>query len=276
MERIKRALTEARRERQKLQEGPLALLEDSAARNTTRSDAKRQAPSHYLIWFWGAVATIMTAFTLYILWWPKALDPVESISMSALEVQARKDASIPGKLQVRDTADAAFKQDIESLNVQVNTLTNAIERIEGKIQRMHVRLNTITNTIVARASDTGAADTGTATSKGEQQIAAISTKQLDAVDNTDGISAKQKPEIVKQRGLWVINLASFPTKTAADRFALSAEGKGVPVEQKQVTVKGKEYWRVQATDFPTAKEARSYADTITDKLGLKGVWVSKR
>jgi hypothetical protein len=188
--------------------------------------------------------------------------------------------------QARDSAYEEFKQDIESLNVRVDTLTDSIDRIEKTVQRMYVRVNVMTDSTVAGATDTGvthtettdaeAADTGTAMSEGEQQVEAILTTQSDTGEDLRGISAKQKSTPVKERGPWVINLASFPTKAAADRFAESAQSKGIQTEQTRVIVKGKEYWRIQLTNFPTAKEARSYAGSVKEKLGLKEIWISRR
>ncbi len=77
-------------------------------------------------------------------------------------------------------------------------------------------------------------------------------------------------------GPWVINLVSSPSKSDADRLEEKARSSDIQTQQQQVTVKGKQYWRVQITGFSTAGEARIYADTAMEKLGLKDVWIMKR
>ena len=46
--------------------------------------------------------------------------------------------------------------------------------------------------------------------------------------------------------------------------------------QNRVTVKGREVWRLQISGFATQQEARAYGATVSEKLGLKDVWVFKR
>lgn len=75
---------------------------------------------------------------------------------------------------------------------------------------------------------------------------------------------------------WVINLVSSTRKADADRFEEKARSRDIKTEQQLVTIKGQQYWRVQITGFATAKEARTYADSARDKLGLKDVWITRR
>jgi len=41
-------------------------------------------------------------------------------------------------------------------------------------------------------------------------------------------------------------------------------------------VKGTRYWRVQITGFSTADDAKTYANTAKEQLGLKDAWIMKR
>ena len=105
-------------------------------------------------------------------------------------------------------------------------------------------------------------------SQGAASIAAV-TKPRAAV------SSKQ-PDKHTGEGPWVINLASSPSQADADRFAAKVQSTGIETQQQQVTVKGRQYWRVQTTGFTTTDEARAYAGTVREKLGLQDVWISRR
>lgn len=88
--------------------------------------------------------------------------------------------------------------------------------------------------------------------------------------------ASQDPAPARSDAVWVINLASLPDRTAADRFVAKVRSRDIPVQLQLVTVRGKKYWRVQTMGFATPEKARSNAANIKDKLALKDVWISKR
>lgn len=77
-------------------------------------------------------------------------------------------------------------------------------------------------------------------------------------------------------GSWVINLASSPDKAAAERFAARALRNDIPVVLVKAGVKGRDYWRVQLTGFASRNAARSYAGPVSEKLGLKDVWIFRQ
>lgn len=90
-------------------------------------------------------------------------------------------------------------------------------------------------------------------------------------------AGSERPAVgVDNMGPWVINLVSSPSKADADRLEEKARSSDIQTQQQQVTVKGKQYWRVQISGFSTAGEARTYADTAMERLGLKDVWIMKR
>ena len=97
-----------------------------------------------------------------------------------------------------------------------------------------------------------------------------------AVTQPQAPVSKKRPTMNPGGGHWVINLVSSPSKTDADRFAAKARSTGIETQQQQVTVKGKHFWRVQTTGFSTADEAKAYAGTVREKLGLKDVWITTR
>jgi hypothetical protein len=101
------------------------------------------------------------------------------------------------------------------------------------------------------------------------------TGTVAVTESRTSVSQKQSA-INPAGGPWVINLSSSPSKADADRFAAKARSLGIETQQQQVSVKGKRYWRVQTAGFSTADEAQAYAGTVSGKLGLKDVWITKR
>ena len=107
---------------------------------------------------------------------------------------------------------------------------------------------------------------------------ALTSPGSDSVAISQSITSKPSSTAIspENEGQWVINLASSPSKTDADRLAEKARSRDIQTEQQQVTVKGKQYWRVQITGFSTADEARAYAGTAKAKLGITDVWITTR
>jgi hypothetical protein len=106
----------------------------------------------------------------------------------------------------------------------------------------------------------------------------VNTAELMDASGEDRISVAQGWHAgnAAKGGPWVINLISSPSKADADHFAATARSRNIQTEQQHVVVKGKKYWRVQITGFATADEARAYAGTASDKLGLRDVWITSR
>ena len=99
----------------------------------------------------------------------------------------------------------------------------------------------------------------------------------------DEVSEKDAPGSDKQdsvnngaRSAWVVNLVSLSNKADADRFSARARSKDIQTEWYAVTVKGKQYWRVHVSGISTAAEAKSQANILKEKLGLKDVWITQR
>jgi len=271
MERIKRALTEARKERQKLSTLPASIIDVFADEKT--SGSVRHTQLRNTMWFWGAITVIAITITIFT-WWAVSVDSTGGIGMSALEVDLSNDISVPAELQTRVSSNNELRESLEFLNGRVDKLAESIARLEEKLLRVHTLVDSITASTASTAS--GAAESKAAVSKNVQQSATVVTKEPDATADQDFISGEQGLAGADDRGTWVINLASLPNKAAADRFAESAQSKGIQTEQTRVSVKGREYWRIQLTNFPTAKEAKSYAGSVKEKLGLKEIWISRR
>lgn len=121
---------------------------------------------------------------------------------------------------------------------------------------------------------------GTDTVKGEQSRAhkplRTAASNAAVMERPNPVTKKQPAVSVAQDGPWVINLVSSRSKADADRFTKKARSRDIQTDQQQVTVKGKQYWRVQITGFSTAGEARAYADSAKEKLGLEDVWIMTR
>lgn len=114
--------------------------------------------------------------------------------------------------------------------------------------------------------------------KAAPKVPASTTLGTDSVEGGQLSTREELPTAasVDKEGKWIINLVSLSRKVDADRFVEKAQSKDIETKQQQVTVKGKQYWRVQIAGFSTAAEAKVYAVTAKEKLGLKDVWIMTR
>lgn len=131
---------------------------------------------------------------------------------------------------------------------------------------------TTTSTASLRKSARAASGAPASTTLGTDSAASKATD----IERQDHVTNKQTTVSVDKEDRWVLNLVSLSSKAGADHIAEKALSKDIKTEQQQVTVKGEHYWRVQITGFSTAAEAAAYADNAKEKLGLKGVWITKR
>lgn len=92
-------------------------------------------------------------------------------------------------------------------------------------------------------------------------------------DDRETGSAKANDHAAEERGPWVINLLSSPSKSEADQFTERARKQGIPAEQSSVMLKGRMRYRVQLTGFRTASQASDDAGPVKEALGLKDVWI---
>jgi SPOR domain len=101
------------------------------------------------------------------------------------------------------------------------------------------------------------------------------TSQASVRDSHESATNQHPAASRDNYGPWVINLISTTSKAEADRFAEKARSRELQTVQQQITLKGTQHWRVQITGFSTAEDARVYAESAKERLGLKDVWIMK-
>lgn len=77
-------------------------------------------------------------------------------------------------------------------------------------------------------------------------------------------------------GDWVVNLASYTRESTARRMLEKFRDKGVDAELVTVTVHDRNMVRLRARGYRSANEARDWVPLLEERLGLKGVWISRR
>ncbi len=77
-------------------------------------------------------------------------------------------------------------------------------------------------------------------------------------------------------GAWVLNIASYPDATVAEREAarLRAAGYGSAISQPAI-INGKNWYRVQIEGYASEGSARSAALELKTRLGVQNIWVRK-
>ncbi len=83
-------------------------------------------------------------------------------------------------------------------------------------------------------------------------------------------------ENLPHEGEWVVNLASYNRVSTAQRMLAKFKDKGVAAEIVTITVNDKPMVRIRTTGYQSASEARDWVALLEERLGLEGVWISKR
>ncbi len=269
MERIKRALAEARRQREALAEGSggyAAKCDTDDSSGFVAADPVPVRPKRSSrLWICIVTAVIVVSILAYIIggqYQKRRLD------LAAFEVG--RDATGGSVSQSEESLSTEqLEEDLASLQANVALVNESVILLYNKLTEVHQRVEAIA--AVAAVAAVAAAENHAADEM--QQSAADAYTASQVADREQGLAA---PVAGTSDGPWVINLASFTDEPGAERFAVRAWAKDVDVEQKMVTVKGKNYWRVRATGFASAREARTQAGSLEARLGLKDAWVSRR
>lgn len=78
-----------------------------------------------------------------------------------------------------------------------------------------------------------------------------------------------------RRGAWALNVASYADTASAEKQAEQLRVAGYSGAVQSATVNGKVWYRVQVIGYPSQQAARTAAQELQSKLGLKGIWVVK-
>jgi hypothetical protein len=290
MERIKQKLDEARKQRDKIQQGIAYSGGPAHGRHSyIPENDNRKLP--ILI-----AAVIITSAML--VWW--------LVSSNEHRSDRFPDAEVYGTQQTIGTMSTTVEEintRIAALAAQLDAVIKSIASLEASLASTKLALNAITTTeakkpIVAggtaqqniikaeKAIETlpppasGGSDIKTNVAKAPHsspgQATPDSPSDLAMVENRLTAEREQPASEVSKNGPWVINLVSTSSKIDAERMARKALSKNIQTELQQTTVKGTKYWRVQITGFPTADDAKTYAVTAKKQLGLNDTWIMKR
>ena len=161
-------------------------------------------------------------------------------------------------------------QALADLSARLDTLTVSVAALDGKLAVASPRAS-----FEAAAMENNPHPEDDSTASPEPAAAAGPVPAATAAAARDVEAVLDTPAEAGS-GPWRVNLVSLYDQAAADRFVAMADSKGVRVTQNRVTVKGREVWRLQISGFATQQEARAYGATVSEKLGLKDVWVFKR
>ena len=190
--------------------------------------------------------------------------------LSALEAGSRNHAAALSEMRDRFAAVGEPGQALADLNARLDTLTVSVAALDGKLAAAAPRAS-----FEAAAMENNLHPENDATASPEPAATPVPVPAATAAAARDVEAVLDRPAEAGS-GPWLINLVSLYDQAAADRFVATADSKGVRVTQNRVTVKGREVWRLQISGFATQQEARAYGATVSEKLGLKDVWVFKR
>jgi hypothetical protein len=186
----------------------------------------------------------------------------QAMSTDAVRIVAELPSSAAGPASRQTPAGISAATQDKTVSAEDDATTGkSTSRLPDKISR--APLAPPDDTLAGNQSNTAR------TSQDATRMAAVTKFRAPA-------DKQQTPASESRGGPWVVNLTSSPSKTSADLFAAKIRSRGIETQQQQVTVKGKHYWRVQTVGFSTSAEAQAYSEIISEKLGLKDVWIIKR
>jgi hypothetical protein len=298
MERIKEALDVARKQREQLQNGYTTSAERAVHRewNAFKSEKNRFMAlkgNHTKL----LLGTVVIILSVVIIWWSTSSNERDVIRLSDIEMIESQQASAAGSTTVE-----RMDMKIAALAERVNSLTESITLLETKLISVHLTTDAIITAKATQPSSTNTTQQAIAKTEhiletlpppasgitekevsvaiaprpSSGEIASDSSVTSAAIEHQPAVTNNEPAIKSSKNGPWVINLVSTSRKADADRLTEKALSKDIATELQQITVKGTQYWRVQITGFPTADDARLFADTAKEQLGLKDTWIMKR
>ena len=299
MERIKHKLDEARKQREKIQQGYYSSADAIRDRHHIPEKGSVTGLSSNNTRLLLVAAVIITSAML--IWWLITINkhPIEQFS-DIENYESRQ------TIEAVSTTVEKMNEKIASLAAQMDALSVSITQLDAKLKSTKMTMDAVLvakaqpitsgnekqetiakavkelDNLPASASGSASEHSGietSATKPPQPSSARVAPESFTAparLENLRTVDHEQPTIKTNKSGPWVINLVSTSSKTDADRLANKALSKDIHTEQQQTTVKGTQYWRVQITGFSTAEDARAYADTAKKQLGLKDAWIMKR
>ena len=295
MDWVKQKMEHARQQRKLLQGRYHTNTDQLLASNPDNQASARNKPFN-TIWLLGTAATWIA--TIIAAWLAGSSVTTLDVSLNGLGNVGASRTSEVAELKTYIATSMELRNHLDDLNGRIQLLTDSIANAEAGFTRVLVMTDSMpgpASGLPSVALQQQPPVTGEKSvfemiepaASGTGDTLAIANTRADKPTNNNigkpEVGEKDAPSSNKQDSVntgaappWVVNLASLPDKADADRFAARARSKDIQVEQYAVIIKGKEYWRVQASGFLTVTEARSQANIIKKKLGLKDVWITKR
>ena len=295
MDWVKEKMYQARLQRRRLQEDGHISSADNRAEGKLAVPATRYSKflsiNNKLSWLAGGA--VFGAMVVSMVWWVGLIGEGDEFTSNTLE-QHRKLMKLPTP---SDTDE--MKEELANLNEQVHMLTTTVADLHAKLLENYTVNNSTADQDREHEPDDfqqqaksannmkqlevlpppAAGLDYTRTPKGSETLepdAAAGSSHISSIEQSTTANVEKSQDADKESGPWEINIVSLLHKTDAERFVGKAKSRGVDAGLYQVTVKGKTYWRVHVPGFPTAAEAKSNANVIKERLGLKDVWVVKR
>ena len=295
MDWVKEKMYQARLQRSRLQEEGHISSPDNHAEGILAVPARRYSRllsiNKKLSWLAGGA--VLGAVIVTMVWRVGLIREGDELTANTLE-QYRKLMGLPTPSETNK-----MKEELANLNEQVHLLTATVADLQAKLLENYTEYNSIAGQDRELEPDDSQQQANSAnnmqqlevlpppaagldytrTPKGKETLtpgAAAGNTHISSIGQSTTANVEQTQDADKESGPWEINVASLLHKADAERFVGKAKSRGVDAGLYQVTVKGKKYWRVHVTGFHTAAEAKSNADVIKERLGLKEVWVAKR
>jgi len=180
----------------------------------------------------------------------------------------------PGKAVAPEGGEAALEQRLQVLETGLQQLTQRVEALQAAAEHDRVGKRHAAARADRLPAEYRPVRPGVVLASSPARKAAVASATLPAA----------APEVVRQpraarptrEGNWVINLASYTSRTFASRKLAEFVGAGVAAERVQAEVNGRTVYRLRVPGFASYQAASVEAATIREQLGLKATWIARR
>ncbi len=149
---------------------------------------------------------------------------------------------------------------ISSQNKEITSLSRQMGALEAAV-----------SSLMAATSKPVPVAVAAPTSPSPRPSPSVATPPVKPVTVSVKVPSKQH-----HQGLWVINLTSLSSATAASNELSHLKRLGIHAESVKAKIRGKTWYRIRVPGFADAQKANRQREILTSKLGIHGAWIGKR
>ncbi len=174
-----------------------------------------------------------------------------------------KDDTLEQRLQALETELQQLKQRVEAVQAAVEDDRVGGRHVEDRADRLPEEYRPVRPGVVLASNPA--------------RMAKATVPPATTPVPAPAVAQPPQPALSPARdGDWVINLASYTSRTYASRKLAEFTGEGVAAEQVQAEVNGSTVYRLRVPGFASYRAASTESMAIRVQLGLNATWIARR